>query len=199
MIISQQLSDQELITRINNGGERAFKMLYDLYWEQLLVSAYNMVRKRDVAEDILQEIFISLWNKRGNIEIKTSLKKYLYSCVLYKTYDYFRKNKDIFKEDFATDFNERIQTSTPESEMIHEELMEHLNTAIENLPEINKEVFKLRREKQLSNKEIAQLLGISTKTVEARMTKSLRILKASISNIATSELIIFLFLDVITS
>ncbi|MDO5979678.1 RNA polymerase sigma-70 factor [Flavivirga spongiicola] len=197
MAISQQKSNQELIARINNGEERAFKMLYDLYWDHLLVSAYNIVKKRDVAEDILQEIFINLWTKRGSIEIKTSLKGYLYSCVLYKTYDYFRKNKGIFTEGFVDNFNKRLQTSNPESKMIHKELIEHLNTAIENLPERNREVFKLKREKQLSNKEIAQLLDISIKTVEAHMTKSLRILKASISNIASLELIIFLFSDVI--
>ena len=198
MAISQQKSNQELIARINNGEERAFKMLYDLYWDHLLVSAYNIVKKRDVAEDILQEIFINLWTKRGSIEIKTSLKGYLYSCVLYKTYDYFRKNKGIFTEGFVDNFNKRLQTSNPESKMIHKELIEHLNTAIENLPERNREVFKLKREKQLSNKEIAQLLDISIKTVEAHMTKSLRILKASISNIASLELIIFLFSDVMS-
>ncbi len=196
MVDLKQISDKNLIRRINAGDEKAFRMLYDLYWEQLLVSAFNIVKKKDIAEDILQDIFIKFWIKRGEIKIKTSLQGYLYSCVLYKTYDYFRKNNGVFLEDFTTDFNKRVQTSNPESEMIYKELIAHLNTAIESLPERNREVFKLKREKQLSNKEIAEQLNISTKTVEAHMTKSLKILKASISNIATLELITFLFIEI---
>ncbi|WP_147678992.1 RNA polymerase sigma-70 factor [Algibacter pacificus] len=196
MANTQQVTDKELINRFNAGDEKAFKMLYDQYWESLLVSAFNIVNKKDVAEDILQDIFVNLWAKRGRIEIKTSLKGYLYSCILYKTYDYFRKNKGVYTEDFTLDFNKRVETGTPESKMIYKELMAHLNTAIENLPKRNKEVFKLKRERHLSNKEIAQQLNISTKTVEAHMTKSLKILKASISNIATLELIAFLFIDI---
>ncbi|APY11830.1 hypothetical protein BWZ22_11550 [Seonamhaeicola sp. S2-3] len=198
MADSQKVIDKELIRRFNAGDEKAFKVLYDLYWEPLLVSAFNIVKKKGAAEDILQDIFVNLWVKRGNIEIKTSLKGYLYSCVLYKTYDYFRKNKSVYTEDFTSDFSKRVETTTPESKMIYNELMAHLNTAIENLPERNKEVFKLKRERHLSNKEIAQQLNISIKTVEAHMTKSLRILKASISNIATLELITFLFIDIVS-
>ena len=193
MNITQKNTDQELIERINASDEKAFKILYDLYWEQLFISAFNLVKLRDVSEDILQEIFIKIWTNRGEIQINTSLKGYLYTCVLYKTYDYFRKNKDVFKEDFLDNFNKRIQTSNPESKLIHKELISHINKSVDSLPEKTKVVFKLSRESQLSHKEIAKELNISTKTVEAHITKALKILKISISNIASIELIVFLF------
>ncbi|MCK0131650.1 RNA polymerase sigma-70 factor [Flavobacteriaceae bacterium F08102] len=192
-----KLLEQELLKRFNAGDEAALRYLYDTYWEQLYVSAYNLVKNREVCEDILQDIFIKLWDKRGNIVIKTSLKAYLHTSVLYKVYDYFRKNKGVFHEELIEDFDRKIQYTTPESKLIYEELVAHVNASIELLPPKCRAVFKLSREKQLSHKEIAAELNISVKSVESHITKALKHLRGSLSNIASVELALFIFHDLL--
>ncbi|MDD7885088.1 RNA polymerase sigma-70 factor [Flavivirga sp. 57AJ16] len=192
MSVAQNHTDQQLIDRINANDEGAFNTLYDLYWESLFIYAHNLLKDRVLAEDILQDIFINIWTKRGDINVKTTLKGYLYTSVMYKVYDQFRKNKQSFKEELLDNFNQRIQTSNPESKLIYQELLEHINRTVETFPDKIKEVFILSRQEQLTHKEIAEKLGISTKTVEAHITKALKLLKASISNIAGMELIIFI-------
>lgn len=189
---SNSKSDSEIISRIKRGDEIAFKILYEKYWEQLFISAYNLIKHREVCEDILQEIFIKIWNNREKIEIKTSLKSYLYTSVLYKVYDQFRKDKGIFKEELFENYNNRIQITTPESKLIQKELEAQLNTSIEKLPEKSKIVFKLSRMEQMSHKEIAEQLNISTKTVEAHITKSLKILRSLLANATLFYLLIYI-------
>lgn len=198
MLDSILQNDVHLLDQLRKGDEKALEELYERYWEQLFISAYNLVKNREICEDILQEIFIDLWNKRERLEIRVSLKSYLYTCTVYKVYDYFRKNKKIIKIELLEDFDKRIQTSDPESRMIHEELVSHVNNAIDSLPEKCRIIFRLSRDEQLSYKEIADKLNISVKTVEAQITKALKILKSTISNIASIELILFIFHDMIT-
>jgi len=194
---SKKKSDQEILDLLKKGDERAFNLIYELYWEQLFISAHNMVKNREVCEDILQELFINLWKKREKLQINVSLKSYLYSSVLYKVYDHFRKNSNLVKVELLENFDKRIHTTNPESKLMHKELVTFVNSAINNLPEKSRIVFKLSREKQLSHKEIAEQLNISTKTVEAHITKSLKILKSSLGNVVSVELIIFIFYDMI--
>jgi len=195
---SKQIIDQDIINRLKKGDESALSLLYDLYWEQLFISAYNMVKNREVCEDILQELFISIWNKRDRLVINTSIRSYLYSATLYKVYDHFRKNSKVIKVELLENFDKRIQSATPESKLMHQELVDHINSSIEELPDKCKQVFKLSREEQLSHKEIADKLNISTKTVEAHITKALKHLKTSLGTIASIELALFIFHDLLT-
>lgn len=193
-----QISDEEIVVRLNKNDERALNLLYERYWEKLFISAHNLVKKREVCEDIIQEVFISIWQKRGEIKIHTSLKSYLYTSVTYKVYDYFRKNSKAIEIELFENFEKRLQDSTPESKLIYKELVAHLNAAINLLPEKSKIVFKLSRENQLSHKEIAKKLNISTKTVEAHITTALKILRTSLSSFASIELIMLIFRDMLT-
>jgi RNA polymerase sigma-70 factor (ECF subfamily) len=188
-------TESKLLIRLKNGDERALRELYEIYWEKLFISAYNLLKNREVCEDILQEIYISLWNKRETLTITTTLQNYLYACVTYKVYDFFRKNSGIIKTELLENFDQRIQAANPETALMHQELVVHINNAIESLPEKCKVVFKLSREEQLTHKEIAEKLNISTKTVEAHITKSLRLLRISIGSHLSVGLVFFLFHD----
>lgn len=196
-MLFNKINEQELVSRLKADDETAFKLLYDNYWEQLFISAYNLLKKKEICEDILQEIFINIWNNRKNLEIRTSLKGYLHTCVFHKVYDYFRKNKNVFNEEFFENIDSRVQNSNPESKLIYKELVNQINATVELLPEKCQEVYKLSREKQLSHKEIAQHLNTSTKNVEAHITKALKLIKSSIYNISCIELILFAFNDLI--
>ena len=103
----------------------------------------------------------------------------------------------MIKVELLENFDRRIQASNPESKLMHKELITHINAAIDLLPDKCKIVFKLSRDEQLSHKEIAKKLNISTKTVEAHITIALKALKSSLSTIAGIELIVFVFHDML--
>ena len=187
-------NELELLYLLRNGDEKAFRKLYDLYWEKLFISAYNKLKDRELCEDILQEVFIGLWNKRNTLIIQTSLQNYLYASVTYKVYDVFRKNHDFLKNELLEKFEQRIQDANPETLLMHQELIYQIEMAIDALPEKSRIVFKLSREEQLSYIEIAEKLNISVKTVEAHISKSLRLLRNSLGTNLSIGLIIFWFL-----
>ena len=185
-------TDDELLALIKANDENAFKMLYEIYWEQLFVSAFNLLKDREACEDIIQEIFIRFWTNREKIQIKTTLTGYLHASVVYKVYDYFKKNKNVFKEEFLDAFDHRVQTITPESQLILAELSAQISFAVELVPKTSRVVYKLSREKQLSHKEIAGKLNISTKTVKAHITKALKIIRSSLNQANGFELVLIL-------
>lgn len=146
----------------------------------MYLAAYNLVKDRSVCEDIVQEVFISLWQRREKIQIKVSLKSYLYTSTVYKVYDHFNKNKKMIKDELFDGFENKIENSNPETKLMHQELISYLDTIVDSLPDKCKEVYKLSRENMLSNKEIAEQLNISQRTVEGHISKALKILKESL-------------------
>ncbi len=185
-------NDKQLIELLQEGNDEVISLIYTKYWEMMYLAAYNLVKDRAVSEDIVQDIFVKLWKNRDNLTIKTSLKSYLYTSTVYKVYDFFRKNKKMIKVELLEDFNEKIQSFTPETKLLHDELMVFIDSIIEQLPEKCKVVFKLSREEGLSNKKIAEKLQISQRTVEGHITKALRILRNSIGVSLSLEFILFL-------
>jgi RNA polymerase sigma-70 factor (family 1) len=178
--MSEQLKfeDIELMDRIRSGDESALKLIYNKYWNQLFSSAFNVLNDQHVCEDIIQEIFINLWNKREMIEIRVSLKSYLFASTRYEVYRQVRYayvREDIFENIF-----ERMESPSEYGNIEYRELLSQINSIVDNLSEKCKVVYKLSREEQLSHKEIAAQLDISTKTVENHLNKALRQLRTSL-------------------
>jgi len=83
-------SDVQLIDRLKSGDESALTAIYKKYWQQLFLSAYNVLKDKQACEDVIQELFIKIWNNRDNIEIAVSLKAYLYASIRYEVYRQIR-------------------------------------------------------------------------------------------------------------
>ncbi|OBQ54778.1 hypothetical protein VQ01_10810 [Tamlana sp. s12] len=177
---------------LHEGDEQALSLIYKKYWEVMYVAAYNLVKNKEISEDIVQDVFVNLWNKRDKLLVKTSLKSYLYTSTIYKVYDFFRKNNKMIEVELVTNFNEKIQALTPETQLMHKELIQHVESVIDELPEKCKEVFRLSREEGLSNKAIAAQLNISLRTVEGHISKALRFLRMSLSVSLSIDFIFFL-------
>lgn len=186
------LKERDLIHRLNNNDESALALVYKENWELMYFAVYNLVKNKQISEDIVQDVFVKIWKNRERLDIKVSLKSYLYTSAIYKTYDYFRKNKSAITFELLENFNERIQTSNPETKLMDKELHEYLETIINELPEKCRIVFNLSRNEGLSHKEIASKLNISTRTVEGHITKALKILRVSLSSISSTSFIVFL-------
>ena len=193
MAFVNKYNDLDLVKRLQQNEEEALTIIYKEYWEIMYVAAYNLVKDKSVCEDIVQEVFISLWQRREKLQIKTSLKSYLYTSTVYKVYDHFSKNKKMLKDELFDNFENKIEASNPETKLMHEELIHHLDAIVDSLPDKCREVYKLSRENMLSNKEIAEQLNISQRTVEGHISKALKILKESLGVAVSIEFIVYFF------
>lgn len=178
MIETKHLEDTELMDRLRAGDEVALKLIYKKYWNQLYSSAYNLLHDQPACEDIIQDLFINLWNKREQIEIRATLKSYLFASVRYEVYRQVRQGS--VREDIFENIQDRLQTPSEYGNIEHRELLSYVNSIVNNLSEKCKVVYKLSRDEQLSHKEIASKLDISPKTVENHLNKALRQLRISL-------------------
>lgn len=185
-------TDTVLINRLREGDTLALTELYNAYWQLLFMSAYNIIKEKELCEDIIQDIFMNIWHNREKLEINISLKGYLYACARYQVFNQFKKNKDKIHVEFFNDLDKRFQHATPETEMMHNELVHQINTIVETLPEKCQLVYKLSREEQLSHKEIALRLNISVKTVENHVAKALQTIRLSMSSAASMAMVLWI-------
>jgi RNA polymerase sigma-70 factor (family 1) len=179
MVEKSNTDDVNLLLLIKLDDQTALNKLYKKYWRVLFLSAYNILRDQQICEDITQEIFLNLWDKRKRIEVKKSLKSYLYACIRHEVFRQLRKNA--VKEDIFENLQDRLQTPIEYGNIEHRELIVKINSIVDDLPEKCRLVYKLSREEQLSHKQIAFQLAISTKTVENHLNKALHQLRNALA------------------
>ncbi len=142
-------------------------------------SANNVLREDESAMDVVQDVFLWIWNNKGSLKIET-LRSYLLSSVKYKVANQIRKGKA--RERFLSFIEETELTEDPVTDWVEvKELRRVIQNCVDSLPERWKEVYELSRNEHLSNREIADRLGISEKTVEKHITSSLKRIKISVS------------------
>jgi len=170
-------SDIILIKRLGEDDERALLKIYNTYWKLLYRSAFNILKNKELSEDVVQNVFISLWNRRKDLTIKVSLKSYLYASTRYQVFYEIRKNKQHFHVELFEELENSLKDTSPETKLIYKELVAQINQVVDTFPEKCRIVYKLSREKQLSHKEISQKLNISIRTIDRHVNKALKILR----------------------
>lgn len=181
-------SKKNLLLALRDGDENAFTTIYNTYWKKLLALAYANLKDKMLAEEVVQEVFISLWNRRFDQRIE-SLEAYLATAVKFSTFKSLHRNRrhsEIENQIEIKDYY--IQDDVIESKF----LKEYLDGVVEKLPDKCRLVFKLSRESYLSNKEIAKDLDISEKSVEAHITRALKLLKLNLQKAGILILLIFI-------
>ncbi len=179
---------------LRRGDEKAFENIYNVFWESLYAIAYNRLKSREAVEEILQDLFTDLWNKRKNLEIRTSLVAYLHAALKYKILNYFHSQK--FRKTYSQDHPQYIQkpdNSTLEV-LAFNELYATLELGLEKLPNKCRLVFKMSREEQKSSREIAEELNISHRTVQTHIHNAIKFLRSELADYKTVVTIIYLFL-----
>lgn len=172
--------DVNLVTQLNEGNKVAFENIYDRYANDLYRFVFNRIRLKEVSEEIVQEIFVSLWSKRAELRIG-SLSSYLYAASKYQMLTYFRSDKvrKKYAAEFALYLSERRDNSIEEF-MNVSDLHSLIERAIQELPEKCREAFRLSRFEHFSIAEIAERMNISPRTVENYLTQALRHLRLSL-------------------
>jgi RNA polymerase sigma-70 factor (ECF subfamily) len=159
-----------------------FDALVRAHYGRLCNFVYRFVGSRDVAEDIVQDVFVRLWQNREAFDIKDPLP-YLYQSVRNRAVSHRRQTvvRERWREQAVSVAQERRPVSSAASEMEAGELADALARAVEALPERCRLVFTMSREQDLSYAEIARVLGISVKTVETHMGRALKSLRARLA------------------
>ncbi len=175
-------SDLELILLWQQGDEFAFEVIYKRYSPQLLALAMRKTNDRNISEEFIQDIFLTLYNSRKNASEIASLGAYLSTILKNRLLDHYRHSlvHKKYEEYLAMSYEEQDFSTIHSLEI--KDLEKHLNSHIEKLPPQCRSVFKLRRQEYLSVKEIANRLDISENTVKQHMRKALRLLKLSLMN-----------------
>ncbi len=158
-----------------------FENLFKEYFEPLCRYALNFVSDNDTSKEIVQDVFINLWNKRETLDTTKPIKSYLYTSIRNRCLNYIRDNKkfrsnvldvEIADYDLAFEYDDFEET----------DLQKKIDNTLDLLPTKCRQIFKLSRFEELKYKEISQKLDISVKTVEAQMSKALRIFRENLKD-----------------
>lgn len=165
-------TDAVLIQLLETGDENAFQEIYKRYWYKLYAVARRKVEAQEDAEEIVQDIFVDLWERRIRLNIN-ELDRYLFSAVKYKVLNYIKSR--IVRQTYRDTVSLKIDgDSNTEEELALQDLSQAITNGIENLPPKTQEIFRLNRLEGLSVREISDLLHIPERTVEYHVTQSLR-------------------------
>ena len=189
----QSYTDAELLLLLSQDSEEAFEVLYHRHWENIYKAAFVLLKDSSASKDVVQDIFIWLWQKRNQLEIQT-LPAYLKTAVKFKVANYIR-SVNMRESFFETLGKLTITENAPEAAEITEmkELKAIIINAVELLPDKCRTIYKLSRNENLTNQQIADQLGLSVKTVEGQMTIALRRIKGAIDPYLLSLLLLVSF------
>jgi RNA polymerase sigma-70 factor (family 1) len=184
-------TDEELIRGLNNGDKKLFNELFQQYYSLLCSYALSIVKFPNVAEEVVQDTFVKLWENHANIEIKVSLKFYLVRCVHNNCLNVLKNNEIRFgnleKYRNEISYHAQLLFMNFSEDMLDDLISEEFNQAVlkqvNELPGQCKDVFYLSRYENLTYNEIAKKLGISVNTVKTQMHRAFDKLKEALRNI----------------
>lgn len=185
----ENVSDTELLQLLRQDDEAAFTSIYNRYWDKLYAISFNHCKQKHLSEEIVQDIFMSLWDRRDTLTI-THLSSYLATAAKFSVFKYLLREK---KRDKLLVENSPSEYAISEDEYINTKfLKDYINGVVETLPPQCKLVFRYSRESELSIPEIAEKMQISPKTVESHLSKALKVLRIYLRGVRIWEAFIIL-------
>lgn len=189
-----EYSDQEVVALLANDDKSVFEHLFKHYYAALGRFSLKYVRSEELAEEVVQEVFLYIWEKRHTLKITTSLNAYLYAAVKNRSINQIKSH--ISKLEVHEDLTyETTAQSSIETEMDYPLLQKLVTKAIETLPERCQMIYNLSRNSGMTYAEIATELDLSKKTVEAQMGIALKKLRTYINSHWDKITLIILCLD----
>lgn len=171
-----QSDESAILALLKEGDMGAYEAIYNEYWPRLYGYVYNRLKSKEVAEEIIQEVFFSLWKKHTELQLTHSLAAYLFTAVKYQLLNYLKSDRirRIYISNLAP---EQQSDNSNEEHIAATDLKNTMEKEVSRLPEKCQQVFRMSRHEHLSITDIANTLNISHKTVENHLTKALRQLR----------------------
>ncbi len=163
-------------------NKKSFEKLFFEYYEPLCRRVYTILRDEDITKDIVQDVFVKVWNKRDEIMLTESVGAYLYRSCLNEALNYLKQSDRRSNREEIYMSGVVKNTDSPESKIFEKETGEKIDSILSSLPPTCKEVFLLSRYEEMSYKEIANFLKISVNTVEKHIGKALRIFRQKLKS-----------------
>lgn len=180
-----------LAQQLKLGDDKAYDYLMITFYQNLCGYAQTLTNDSSLAEDIVQNVFVEIWENKKNINPNLSIKNYLYKSVYNEFIDQYRKNKPVIK--LEKKYMEAIDLVIENEERDMSDLLRLIDLEINNLPSKAKYIFLLSKKEGLTHFEISEHLNISVKTIEGHMTRAFKILSEKLKN--NSKAIFFLLFD----
>ncbi|PWS27560.1 RNA polymerase subunit sigma-70 [Pedobacter yonginense] len=187
----KSLADNDLFSLMQDGDRYAFEEIYERFNGLLYIYACKLVSDREDARDIVQEVFVYLWSN-PNIKIKSQLSAYLYTAVRYKIFDWLDKNKS--KSNYLQSLEKFVDRGDciTDNYIREKEFASLIEKEVSLLPPKMRQIFEMSRQQHLSQKEIAQLLHLSDKTVKKQMSNALKVLRLKLTSFLILAVVFFI-------
>ena len=181
----QELPEEDIITAIREGNTVAFQHVFDTCYEPLCAYAHSILRNAHEAEDTVQSIFMKLWEKREAMEIRQSVRSYLFKAVYNQCLNQIEHRAVKARHRAFSQLEETVPPTDPES--LPEDLDERIRVAVDNLPSQCRRIFVLSRYDGLRYPEISARLNISINTIQNQICKALKYLRQELKDIAKDK------------
>lgn len=185
----KNLTDHELIALLRTDNPHAFSALYERYWKKLLYFAAQRAATFADAENIVQDIFVSLWEKRATLQLTSTLDNYLYVSVKYRIIKLLDQQRTRRLHAEAQVLSGDLLDDSMQEYLNFEELRQQLEAFVGTLPEQSRLIYRMRKEEGLSHHEIAEKLGMSEKAVNARLVRIKKQLRTGLDTFLTGFLL----------
>jgi len=178
--------DATLLSLMKTGDAQAFRAIYERFWEGLFAYVYNRLQEKEISQEVVQEVFLSLWTKRESIHITTSLAAYLYGASKNGLLNSIRsaKVRKTYAANLAVFMTNQHDHSNEEWQDLRD-LEDAIEESLAQLPEKCQAIFRMSRQQHIPIQNIATRLNLSTKTVENYLTQALRHLRTSLGDYLT--------------
>ncbi len=175
MSIFKGKEDIELFNQLKNNNSRALDELFCRYYQGLCHFSFQILKSVELAEEVVSDVFLNIWLKRDRIEIRTSLKAYLFTAVRNQSLNYNNKYSQMFFQDLEKLDKENLISEFPADQSVNYESTKiRIEDILSKLPEKRQLIFRMSRFDELSYKEIAEILNISVNTVQNQMIKAIQ-------------------------
>lgn len=188
MHFSGKHTDEQIFALVKKGDETAFNELYHRYWDKLLVRAVTQLSSEQDAEEVLHDVFVSLWNRRDKIELKYKFHTYIAAMLKYEVIRRLAIRKKRAFDPLYDQEDKQVLDDSTRQLLDFQDLQRRLEASVQRLPTKCQLVFRLSREQALNDKEIASTLNIAPKTVQNHLNHALRALRSSLSTLLAAVL-----------
>lgn len=195
MEFAQREQERKAVEQLREGSKVAFHLLFDTYSPKILAFANSYLKNEAEAEELLQEVFLKLWEVRATLDSSKNIKSFLFKICINMIYDFIRKkNLSQAYVDYSVQYQPNHDNNTWQ-EVIYHDMINHLQVLVAHMPEQRQRIFRLSKEEGLTIEDIARQLNLSQRTVENHLYRAVSFLKEKLGP-RSVPLLLFYFLHI---